>query len=60
MKTLCLYSQGDESLYDMQELLTSTAWMLAEGCSLTRKQEEIRADFLGEMVLALNLLRTGK
>jgi len=38
----------------------STALTLAECYNLTRKQGEIRADFLGEVALALSLLRTGK
>lgn len=38
----------------------STALMLPECCNLTRKQGKIRADFLGEVALALRLLRTGK
>lgn len=43
-----------------KEMLMSTALMLAECCNLTGKQEEIGADFLGEVALALSLLRTGK
>lgn len=38
----------------------STALMLAECCNLTGKQGEIGADFLGEVALALSLLRAGK
>ena len=38
----------------------STALMLAECYNFTRKQGEIRADFLGEVALALSLLRTEK
>ena len=38
----------------------STALMLAECRNLTRKQGKTRADILGEVALALSLLRTGK
>ena len=41
-------------------MLTSATLMLAEGCRLTRNQGKIRADFLGEVALALSLLRTRK